>query len=180
VLDGRFVLLPKPCGARPRSVALPWAAQFRAFPIAPGLFAAPSAEGGLFCESWFWRFTAAVSFCVVGRLLRAAVRFATLLPGRPADRLLVFMVRTGIREAAAAGAVRATTLRFCTAAGGIEPALMLAAPNELCRVGVAEMRSVTWAPRKEACVTRTEVRWIACPPAKALREATVTAFVLCA
>jgi hypothetical protein len=67
------------------------------------------------------------------------VRFATLLPERPADGLLVFMVRTGIREAAAAGAVRATTVRFCTAVGGVDRALMLAAPNELCRVGVTEI-----------------------------------------
>jgi hypothetical protein len=91
---------------------------------------------GRFCESWFTRFGIAVLF-------GGAVRFATLLPGRPADRLAVFMVRTGIREAADAGAVRATTVRFCTAVGGVERALTLAAPNELCRVGVAAIRSVT-------------------------------------
>jgi hypothetical protein len=82
-------------------------------------------------------------FGAIGRPPAGVVRFDTLLPGRPAERLAVFSVRTGIRDAAAAGAVRATTVRFCTAVGGVERALMFAAPNELCRVGVAEIRSVT-------------------------------------
>jgi len=55
VLAGRLVLLPKPCGARPWSVALPWAAQVRVLPgvlVAARLFAAPTAdEGGRFWES---------------------------------------------------------------------------------------------------------------------------------
>jgi hypothetical protein len=71
------------------------------------------------------------------------VRFAVLLTGRAGERLAVFMVRTGMREAADAGAVRAITVRFCTAAGGVERALMLAAPNELWRVGVAETPLLT-------------------------------------
>jgi hypothetical protein len=46
--------------------------------------------------------------------------FAGLLPLRPADNPCVFIVRTGMCEAAAAGAVRATTERFATDDGGVD------------------------------------------------------------
>jgi hypothetical protein len=85
VLAGRLVLLPKPCGARPRSVALPWAAQFRVLLaplVAPGLFVAPAAEGGRFCESWLWRLVIGVVFDGVEPGPDGVTRFDTLLFGR--------------------------------------------------------------------------------------------------
>jgi hypothetical protein len=67
---------PKPWGARPRSVVLPWASQLRA-PLVR-LLIVPPAVDGLFCESWFWRVDIAE------------------LAGRPAESALVLIVRTGI------------------------------------------------------------------------------------
>jgi hypothetical protein len=91
------------------------------------------------------------------------------------------MVRTGMCEAAAAGAVRAITGRFCTVVGGLATrAPVFAAPKWLCRAGLTPGLLVTCAPRKEASVTRVAPRLILCPLVKALREATVTARVLCA
>jgi hypothetical protein len=135
------------------------------------LFAPPIVEGGRLCESWFWR---AVATVLLGDIVRPAI----CPPVRPADKLLVFIVRTGIWAAAAAGAVRATTERFSTDAGGIRRAVVFAAPNELWRVGLNDVWLLTSAPRKDASVTCAVPRLIACPPTKALREATVTAFVL--
>lgn len=74
--------LPKPCGARPRSVALPCASQVRPLPArARLLFAAGllverlpfgMAEGGRFCDSSLWR-------AVIPEL---AAEFAGTWPGR--------------------------------------------------------------------------------------------------
>jgi len=48
------------------------------------------------------------------------------------------MVRAGECEAASAGVLRVTTLRFCTLAEGVETwPPILAAPSELERVGSA-------------------------------------------
>jgi hypothetical protein len=51
---------------------------------------------------------------------RFADEFAEALPRPPAVKPCVFIVRTGMCEAAAAGAVRATTERFATDVGGVE------------------------------------------------------------
>jgi hypothetical protein len=120
---GTLLGLPKPCGARPRSVAPPCASHVRVllverFGDAPlvlefnvaWLLSPPVAEGGLFCESWFWR-------ADNPGLTRI---FAGALFVRPADNPVVFMVWTGMCEAAAAGAVRAITERFCTEDGGVD------------------------------------------------------------
>src|SRR5712692_7404543 len=107
--------------------------------------------------------------------------FAGVLPVRPADKPWVFIVRTGMCEAAAAGAVRAMTDRFITEEGGVETRpRALAAPVKLALVGVNETRFVTCAPRSEAWVKCMEPRLIACPFTKVLREAAVTARASCA
>ena len=91
------------------------------------------------------------------------------------------MVRTGMCEAADAGAVRAITDRFITRDGGVDTRpRALAAPVKLLRVGVKSARFVTCAPRRDASFTRIDPRLIACPFTNALREAAVTARVLCA
>jgi hypothetical protein len=90
-------------------------------------------------------------------------------------------VRTGIWEAPWAGAVRATTVRFCTSAGGVATCdLLFTEPSELRGVGWIPTELVTWAPLRAAAVTRTAPRSMACPLTKALRFATDTAFTLCA
>lgn len=82
---------PKPCGARPRSVALPCASQVRPLPararllFAAGLFVERlpgMAEGGRFCESSRWR-------AVVAEL---APVLACPLPGRFSNCPLVRML----------------------------------------------------------------------------------------
>jgi hypothetical protein len=114
----------------------------------PGL-----AEGGRFCESWFWRAEGIPELFPPGWLNVAErsppglLKVAALLPVtgvfpgrfdpfpvndprvlmlfagalfmRAGVKELTFMVRTGICEAAAAGAVRAMTERACTDAGGV-------------------------------------------------------------
>jgi hypothetical protein len=91
------------------------------------------------------------------------------------------MVRTGICEAAAAGAVRAITERFATDDGGVATwERAFAVPVKLACVGEKSARLVTCAPRREASVTRVDPRLIACPFTKVLREAAVTARVSCA
>jgi len=184
VFAGRFEL-PKPCGARPRSVELPWASQVRPLVelfVVARLFAAPETgpEGGLPWESWFWRPVVAEPFCDSERFGVWPVRLARLLLGRPADSAPVFIVRTGWCEAAAAGAVRAITERFCTSEGGTARACKFAAPKELWRLGVNEVRLLTSAPRKEASFRWDPLRWTAWPPTNALRDVAVTARVLCA
>ncbi len=100
---------------------------------------------------------------------------------RPADKCCAFIVRTGMCEAAAAGAVRAITERFITEEGGVETRpRAFAAPVKLALVGVNETRFVTCAPRREASVKCAEPRLIACPFTKVLREAAVTARESCA
>src|SRR4030088_2451235 len=107
---------------------------------------------------------------------RFAPAFAGALPARPADMPCVFIVRRGICEAAAAGAVRAMTERSSTDEGGVETwPRAFAAPVKLALVGVTAAPFVTRAPRSEASVTRTEPRLMACPFTKAPREAAVTA-----
>src|ERR1700716_3530264 len=107
--------------------------------------------------------------------------FAGALPTRPGVSARVFTVRTGVCEAAAAGAVRATTRRFCTVEGGVATrAPVLAAPKWLCRVWLTPGLLLTCAPRKAAAVTCVAPRLMRCPLANALREATVTARSLCA
>ena len=67
-LTGALLERPKPCGALPRSVALPCASHVRVLLVewfcdAPlvvefsvaWLLSPLFADGGLFCESWFWR-----------------------------------------------------------------------------------------------------------------------------
>ena len=103
------------------------------------------------------------------------------VPTRPGVTARVLIVRTGMCEAAAAGAVRAITWRFCTAVDGLATrAPVLAAPKWLCCAGLTPGLLVTFAPRNEASVTCTAPRLILCPLVNALREATVTARVLCA
>jgi hypothetical protein len=118
-------------------------------------------------------------------LLLFVPRFTPPLPApfptRPAESPRLSIVRTGICEAAAAGAVRATTERFVTEAGGVDTRpRAFAEPVKLLRVGVKSARLVTCAPRSEASFTRIDPRLIACPFTNALREAAVTARVLCA
>jgi len=118
-------------------------------------------------------------------LLLFAPRFtpplAAPFPVRPAESPRVSIVRTGICEAAAAGAVRATTERFVTEAGGVDTRpRAFAEPVKLLRVGVKSARLVTCAPRSDASFTRIDPRLMACPFTNALRGAAVTARVLCA
>lgn len=109
---GRFVL-PKPCGARPESVELPCALQAREevfgradeFSEADGLEPCEAAEDGRLVESCDWRLALNPDEVPADRAVLAAVE----LPGLRAE---LFMVRAGRREAEAAGAVRAITLRF--------------------------------------------------------------------
>ena len=212
---------PKPCGAWPRSVVLPCAAQVRvpfvarcgALPTDALVEARPLiaalAEGGLLLassrcradmaelllETVPRRLAAAGALGAVPRALTEplAGRFAALFaprfelpfacefPVRPADNPVVFIVWTGEWEAAAAGAVRAMTARFCTDEGGVEMwPRVFAAPKELCLVGDTPTLLVNCAPFKDAAVTCVAPRLMAWPFTKALREATVTALGLCA
>lgn len=81
---------PKPCGARPRSVAWPCASQLRLLPgRCPELFASvlvgrlelPLAEGGRSCASWRWR-------AVISELPEVAAP----LPGRFSNWPLALML----------------------------------------------------------------------------------------
>jgi hypothetical protein len=100
---------------------------------------------------------------------------------RPADNPRVSIVRTGMCEAAAAGAVRAITDRFITEDGGVETRpRAFAAPVKLVRVGEKSARFVTCAPRKAASETCIDPRLMRSPFTNAFREAAVTARALCA
>jgi len=109
---GRLVL-PKPCGAWPESVALPCALHVREdvfdradeFVEADGLEPCCMAEGGRLAESCACR----LAFIPAGLPVVRAEPTAAEWPGLRAE---LFMVRTGRCEADAAGAVRAITLRF--------------------------------------------------------------------
>ena len=125
LLEGLFEL-PKPFGAWPRSVELPCAFHTRE------LF--PFTDGGRLCESWFCR----------------ALLFPEYVPACPADRLLVFIVWTGMCDAPAPGAVRATTDRFSTELGGrLTLPRALPAPKVLCFVGETPALFVTRALRND-------------------------------
>jgi hypothetical protein len=116
--------LPKPCGPRPESVALPCAFQLR--PEADCrevlLLIAPFAREFCICETDGGRFDESCD----GRALLNPCPVFPLRPEFPAELLAPwladiepeFMVRTGMCEAAAAGVDRAITLRFCTLAEG--------------------------------------------------------------
>lgn len=95
----------------------------------------------------------------------------------------MFIVRTGMcaAAAAAAGAVRAMTLRFWTLAGGtLTWARAFAVPAKLALPGRKTAPFVTCAPRKDAAVMCMLARFTAWPFTKASREAALTAFALCA
>src|SRR5260370_26468239 len=80
---------------------------------------------------------------------RFAPTFAGALPPRPADKPCEFIVRTGVCEAAAAGAVRATTERFATDEGGVATRpWAFAAPVKLALFGVNEAPLLTCAPQR--------------------------------
>lgn len=116
---------------------------------------------------------------------KPAGRFAPAFTGellvRPADKRWVFIVRTGMCEAAAPGAVRATTERFITDEGGVDTRpRAFAAPVKLALVGVNEAPLLTRAPRREASVRCVAPRLIAWPFTNAFREAAVTARDSCA
>jgi hypothetical protein len=181
---------PKPCGAWPRSVVFPCADQVRVlfpgrFCDTPALVFAEArpltpafAEEGRLLETCCWREDAA-------GLLFDSRPWRTFAPGafpaRPADRLLLLTVCTGMCEAAAAGAVRAITARFCTDEGGVETwARAFAAPVKLALVGENEALLVTRALRNEASERCIELRLTACPFTKLFRVVAVTAFALCA
>ena len=116
--------------------------------------------------------------CIVVRF--AALPFTGEFTLRPTDSWLVLNVWTGVWAAAPVGAVRAITVRLCTAADGVamRPPRELAAPNELCRVGAKDARLLTSAPRNEASVTWIDVRFTSCPPTKPFRDVAVTALTL--
>lgn len=105
--------------------------------------------------------------------------FTAPFPAWPADSPRVSIVRTGMCEAAAPGAVRAITGRLATDAGGIDTRpRAFAAPVKLLRFGEKSARLVTCAPRSDASVTRIDPRLTACPFTNVLREAAVTARTL--
>jgi hypothetical protein len=122
----------------------------------------PAAEGGLLCES--------------SRCRDVMVELIVPLPGLPALIALLLAMRTGAWEAPAAGDVRAITERFCTAEDGLDTCeLILAAPSELCGVGLIPTELVIFAFFNEAAVTRELAGLIRWPFMKALRFAVVTA-----
>jgi hypothetical protein len=107
------------------------------------------------------------------------VLFTGALPTRPEVSPALLSVRTRIWDAPCAGAVRAITVRFWTAAGGVATCdLMFTAPSELCGTGLIPTEFVTFAPLSASGVRRTEPRLIAWPFTKVLRFATDTACTL--
>jgi hypothetical protein len=107
--------------------------------------------------------------------------FTAPFPTRPADNARESIVLTGTCEAAALGAVRATTARFTTDEGGVATRpRAFAAPVKLLRVGLKSARLVTCAPCSDVAVKCIDPRLIACPFTKVLREAAVTARASCA
>jgi hypothetical protein len=136
----------------------------------------PAAEGGRFRERSFCRTDVPVLF----REWFPA-EFAGKFPDRPGVRPLVFMVWNRKFDAAEPGAVRAMTGRFSTEEGGREALpLVFAAPKALCFDGETPRLVVTRAPRSVASLKWMPLRLMAWPPANALREVAVTAWVLCA
>lgn len=204
---GRFedALLPKPCGARPRSEVFPCADQFLV-PLLAGRFAGALpftearpltlalAEGGRLLESSRCRadieaelpaegeFAAPLRAPNPPELFTRPVSFTRpVLFTRPAESVRVSIVRTGMCEAAAPGAVRAITERLVTEAGGVATRpRALAAPVKLLRVGEKFAPLLTRALRSEASVMCAAPRFTACPFTNVLREAAVTARALLA
>ncbi len=129
-LAGRFEL-PKPCGARPESVVRPCALHERLeFAVAPDRAPGCVAYGGRLEESSDWRL-ALKPLDVFDIECAIAV-----VPPRAIEPL--FIVRDGECDAAAAGVVRAITLRFATLEEGVATCLpIFAAPSELARAGEA-------------------------------------------
>lgn len=140
------LLLPNPAGALPRSVELPCASHLRMFEpgfgrcelLTPPRLALPSAfvrilEFGLSSESSCCRGDTAPLFAAplfIGPRFADALPRPTLpefskvrpaLPGRSVAGRTVPAPkeRVGMCEAPAAGVLRATTARFCTAAEGV-------------------------------------------------------------
>jgi hypothetical protein len=171
--DGRFE--PKPCDGRSC--------------MARGEFCAGAFDGRFEPKPCDGRsFMARGEFCAgafVGRFPTEAFALAGPLtcgfPNRPALIAPLFIVFTGICEAAEAGAVRAITARFCTEAEGRATLeWKLALPSELCCVGRIPTELVTLAFLKDAWVRCCAPRLMRSPLTNALREAVVTARRLCA
>jgi hypothetical protein len=205
---GRFVL-PNPCGARPESVVLRCAFQLRPAagglevlsfnellgreplalllnePFGRELLLLNEPLGRAFCgcETDGGRFDES---CDAGPLLKLCDVFpprpkfpAGLFAPRFAEREPEFIVRTGMCEAAAAGADRATTLRLCTLAEGVATRpCVFDAPRKLACVGEALMPPATRALRNELAERCVALRLIAWPFTKALCDAVVTALLL--
>jgi hypothetical protein len=107
--------------------------------------------------------------------------FTAPFPTRPAVSPRESIVLTGACDAAAPGAVRATTARFATDDGGVATRpRAFAAPVRLLCVGVKSARLVTCAPCSDAAVKCIDPRLMACPLTNAFREAAVTARASCA
>jgi hypothetical protein len=141
-----------------------------------GVFAARPFIAGVLCDGVFPAFE---RWFIAPFPERFIAPFMGALPVRPALNLLLLIVRTGMCEAARAGAVRAITERFWTAADGLAtPERMLAWPSLLFCVGLSPRELVTCAPFSAAGVRCTAPRLMACPWTNALREATVTARTL--
>jgi hypothetical protein len=175
LFDGRFEL-PKPCGARPESVALPCAFQER--PLVPERFAPLNdppafvrpacADGGRFAFNCDMRLELMLEFTLLRAFSDELVRAGPALFIEKCDE-------------PAAGVVRAITLRFTTPFDGratFERAL--AAPSALVREGDALIRLVTCALCNEASVRCWLDRLMAWPRVNASCEAVVTACTLCA
>lgn len=175
VLDGRSA--PKPWGARPESVVRPCALHERTELLDPPRPAFPPgcvAYGGRLAFSSDRRPALNPPFAFV-------IECATVeLFARP-PKLDPFIVRAARCEAAGDGVVRAITLRFSMPLDGVAilPRIF-SAPSALARVGVAWIPFATCAFRNDASVRCCAPRLMAWPFKNVLREAVVTACVLCA
>jgi hypothetical protein len=134
--------LPNPCGARPESVVLPCALQERpAFEFVERmelLAEVPGRAPG--CVAYAGRpARRSEARLELSPLVGLDIACATAeLAPRFAKELDVFIVCTAECDAAAAGVLRAVTLRFSTRADGVATWLpMFAVPRELARVGEA-------------------------------------------
>jgi len=134
-----------------------------------------AADGGRLDESCDWR--ALLKPCA---LLPPRPTFpAGLLPPWFADKEAEFIVRTGMREAAAAGVDRATTPRFCTLDEGVATRpCVFEAPKKLECVGEALTPPATRALRNELAERCVALRLIVWPFTKVLCDAVVTAYTL--
>ena len=122
--DGAFSVrleLPKPTGARPRSVEFPCASQVR--PELPDALLFEGAfegareefvidEGGRLCESCAWRLFVGALPAVPREKVAEFDVPTRALAGRPTVKCALLNVFTWLFAAPAAGAVRAITERF--------------------------------------------------------------------